>query len=426
MEKPVSAKAIARVKRDTKSWELNEKQVTMNTTMRQEHKAAAEVYIMRHQARILNLPNKKGCSIRVYGIHTLNEQKGIGRDQMIEILKSRGVNANGLQRENGTVLESHCKSNKDTKFCFELQSSRCCLINQRSMNLIRTGDIVAVPFAIKEESFKEPILYLGEVTEIFADGSLDIHFSCDRVTTNFDLNEILNEIYTTEGLTVGGCLSTCGAEIRNKYFSFRQKGSDAEYCKVLVSAYDETTKCHTLKPYCSIDDSNVSELRVAQEAIEYVLNLNDADVRLCDPENMIKANFKPPVAIPKRKHASTTTTTIINRKTTKTTTTVHNNNDNNNNNNNNNNENENIFTTTTPSTPKSKKSKSSNDLNPTTPSTTTNPPQYLLRPEIITPVKTERQDSDHDDRSRNTTPPTKHMHDHDVPRQLLIMSSMPI
>ena len=65
-----------------------------------------------------------------------------------------------------------------------------------------------------------------------------------------------------------------------------------------------------------------------------------------------------------------------------------------------NNENENIFTTTTPSTPKSKKSKSSHDLNPTTPSTTTNLSQYL-RPEIITPVKTERQDSDHDDRSRN-------------------------
>ena len=424
MEKPVSAKAIARVKRGTKSWELSEKQGTTNTTMRQEHKAAAVVYIRRHQARILNLPNKKGCSVRVYGMHTPNEQKGISRDQMIELLKSRGVNANGLQRENGTVLESHCRSNKDTKFWFELQSSKCCLINQRSMNRIRTGDIVAVPFTIKEECSKEPILYLGEVTEIFADGSLDIHFFCDRVTTNFDRNEILNEIYTTEGLTVGGCLSTCGAEIRNKYFSFRQKGSDAEYCKVLVSAYDETTKCHTLKPYCSIDDSNVSELRVAQEAIEYVLNLNDADIRLCDPEDMIKANFKPPEATPKRKYTSKTTTTIINRKTTKTTPTEHINNDNNNNNNddnnnnNNNNENENIFTTTSPSTPKSKKSKLSHDLNPTTPSTTTNLPQYL-RPEIITPVKTERQDSDHDDHSRNTTPPTKHMHDHDVSRQLL-------
>jgi len=43
MEKPVNAKAIARVKRDTKSWELNEKQVPMTTTMRQEHKAAAKI-----------------------------------------------------------------------------------------------------------------------------------------------------------------------------------------------------------------------------------------------------------------------------------------------------------------------------------------------------------------------------------------------
>jgi hypothetical protein len=56
MEKPVSAESIARVKRNIKGWELNEKQVSTTTTMRQEHKTAAEIYINRHQARILNLP----------------------------------------------------------------------------------------------------------------------------------------------------------------------------------------------------------------------------------------------------------------------------------------------------------------------------------------------------------------------------------